>query len=127
VTATSTGVGASAAIPVVGTGTALALGETAATARGTALQTCASYARQGHPGARGKGEIGFSVIRGGDIVGEHTIMLAGTGERLELTHRATDRGIFARGALEATVWIASQSPGMYGMSDMLEGRLKPDS
>lgn len=105
-------------------GTALALGEAAALARGSSLREHAVYVREGHPGARQKGEIGFSVVRGGDIVGEHTALLAGKGERLELVHRASDRGIFARGALEAAVWLSGQAPGCYGIGDMLDGRLK---
>ncbi|KGI78315.1 4-hydroxy-tetrahydrodipicolinate reductase [Oleiagrimonas soli] len=105
-------------------GTAIALGEAAAKARGTTLEEQAVYAREGHPGPRRQGEIGFAVVRGGDIVGEHTALLAGKGERLELIHRATDRGIFARGALEAAVWLAAQPPGRYGIADMLEGRLR---
>lgn len=108
-------------------GTAITLGETAAKARGTTLEAQAVYAREGHPGPRKSGEIGFSVVRGGDIVGEHVALLAGLGERLELTHRATDRGIFARGALEAALWLADQSAGMYGIGDVLEGRLRPDA
>jgi 4-hydroxy-tetrahydrodipicolinate reductase len=108
-------------------GTAMALGETAARARGTTLDEHAVYAREGHPGARKPGEIGFAVVRGGDIVGEHMVLMAGKGERLELAHRATDRGIFARGALEAAVWLADQPAGHYGIADMLEGRLQPRS
>jgi 4-hydroxy-tetrahydrodipicolinate reductase len=104
-------------------GTAIALGEAAARARAGSLDDLAVYAREGRPGPRSKGEIGFSVVRGGDIVGEHTAILAGKGERLELIHRATDRGIFARGAIEAAVWLADQDPGCYDIGDMLEGRL----
>jgi 4-hydroxy-tetrahydrodipicolinate reductase len=108
-------------------GTALALGEAAAKARDVTLDEHAVYARQGHPGVRSRGEIGFAVIRGGDIVGEHTALLAGAGERLELSHRATDRGIFAHGAIEAAIWLAAQKPGNYDIGDMLEGRLQPAS
>ncbi len=107
-------------------GTAIALGEAAAEARGTTLEAAAVHARHGHPGPRAAGEIGFSVIRGGDIVGEHVALLAGKGERLELVHRANDRGIFARGALEAAAWLVSQPAGVYGITDMLEGRLRRD-
>lgn len=105
-------------------GTALALAEAAADARGTTLDAQAVFSRQGHPGVRRKGTIGFSVIRAGDIVGEHTALLAGPGERIELAHRATDRGIFARGALEAAVWLRGREPGLYGIGDVLETRLK---
>ncbi len=108
-------------------GTAIALGEAAAQARGTTLEAEAVYTRQGQTGPRRHGAIGFSVVRGGDIVGEHVAMLAGKGERLELCHRASDRGIFARGALEAAVWLAGQAPGFYGIADMLQGRLRVES
>jgi 4-hydroxy-tetrahydrodipicolinate reductase len=100
-------------------GTALTLGEAAATARGTTLADSAVYAREGRPGARESGTIGFAVIRGGDIVGEHTAMLMGQGERLELSHRATDRSIFARGALEASEWITGRAPGAWSLDDVV--------
>lgn len=103
-------------------GTALALGETAAAARGTTLAESAVYVREGRTGPRQRGSIGFAVVRGGDIVGEHTAMLCGKGERVELTHRATDRSIFARGALEAAVWLATQPAGGYDLDDMLASR-----
>ena len=76
-------------------------------------------ARDSQHGARRAGEIGFSVTRGGDIVGEHMVQFIGQGERLELTHRATDRDIFARGALHAARWIADKPAGFYAMADIL--------
>lgn len=101
-------------------GTALALGAAAAAARDTTLADVAVPAREGHTGERRQGDIGFAVVRGGDIVGEHTAMLVGMGERLELAHRATDRGIFARGALSAAAWLVHQAPQLYGIEQMLE-------
>jgi len=89
-------------------GTALALGEAAAAARHTTLEAAAAFERGGE---RVDGSIGFAVIRGGDIVGEHQVMLIGQGERLELVHRATDRSIFARGALHAAHWLAGRPAG----------------
>jgi 4-hydroxy-tetrahydrodipicolinate reductase len=104
-------------------GTALSLGEAAAAARGTSL------ARDGvtgtREGARRAGSIGLAVVRGGDIVGEHTALLVGSGERLELGHRATDRSIFARGAIEAAYWLRDQAPGTYDLDGMLASRLGP--
>ncbi len=103
-------------------GTALALGEAAAAARGTSLPAQAVYAREGRPGARRAGSIGFAVVRGGDIVGEHQALLLGVGERVELGHRATDRSIFARGALEAAQWLAGRAAGGYDLDAMLAER-----
>jgi len=103
-------------------GTALALGEAAADARGTTLRESAIYSREGRTGARQNGTIGFAVVRGGDIVGEHEALLMGQGERLELVHRATDRSIFARGALEAAYWLAGKAPGAYDIDGMLVER-----
>lgn len=103
-------------------GTALALGHAAAAARGTTLEKDGVYAREGRPGARRAGNIGFAVVRGGDVVGEHTALLLGHGERVELSHRATDRSIFARGALEAAAWLAGQKPGSYSIDDLLQTR-----
>lgn len=103
-------------------GTALFLGEAAARGRDVSLDERAQWSRHGQVGAREPGEIGFQVLRGGDIVGEHTVFLCGDGERLELTHRATDRGIFARGALRAACWIATKRPGLYTMRDVLFSR-----
>ncbi len=103
-------------------GTALLLGRAGANARGTELDTVIMPARHGHTGARKEGEIGFSVARGGDAAGEHTVFFFGQQERLELTHRATDRAIFARGALHAARWVINQPAGLYSMQDVL--RLK---
>ncbi|QDG54276.1 4-hydroxy-tetrahydrodipicolinate reductase [Persicimonas caeni] len=102
-------------------GTALFLGRAAARARDVDLDDVAVHGREGHTGARSDEEIGFQVIRGGSIVGEHTVYLAAEGERIELTHRATDRGIFARGALRAAQWMAGRHPGWYSMKDVLFG------
>lgn len=100
-------------------GTALALGHTAAAARDTTLDATAVYSREGRTGERVPGSIGFAVVRGGDIVGEHQALLIGPGERLDLGHRATDRAIFARGALAAAAWIAGRPSGIYAMDDVL--------
>ena len=100
-------------------GTALFLGEAAARGREAKLNDVAQWARQGHTGARSDEEIGFQVVRGGSVVGEHTVFLLGAGERIELTHRAQDRAIFARGALRAASWIAGKAPGNYTMRDVL--------
>ncbi len=101
-------------------GTALALGQAAAAARGVALADVAAIGRTSAPGARRAGSIGFASIRAGDIVGEHTALLAGPGERLELTHRADDRGIFARGALAAAAWLAGRAPGSYALEAVFD-------
>jgi 4-hydroxy-tetrahydrodipicolinate reductase len=100
-------------------GTALALGETVAHARAVSLSDVAVYGRFGKDAARSPGSIGFSVLRSGDIVGEHTVTFAAAGERLEITHRATDRMTFARGALRAAAWLAGRPAGLYGMRDVL--------
>jgi len=109
-------------------GTALALGRAAAQGRGLPEWAVDGSAAGGGLGAerswnrngqRGKGDVGFAVIRGGDIVGEHTVLLAGTGEQVSLGHRATDRAIFARGALRAALWLAAQPPGRYFMRDFI--------
>ncbi|TAL96252.1 MAG: 4-hydroxy-tetrahydrodipicolinate reductase [Rhodanobacter sp.] len=100
-------------------GTALALGRAAAEARQTTLEAAAVYRRDGQTGERDEGSIGFAVVRGGDIVGEHTAMLVGHGERLELIHRATDRSIFARGALQAAYWLAGREPGHWQLDDVI--------
>ena len=100
-------------------GTALSLGEAAAEAREWDLDEVAEWSRHGEVGEREEREIGFQVMRGGGIVGEHTVALCGPGERIELTHRAGDRGIFARGALTAARWLDDTSPGLYAMEDVL--------
>jgi 4-hydroxy-tetrahydrodipicolinate reductase len=100
-------------------GTALKLGEIVAAARSQNLADVAVYDRHGVQAPRVPGSIGFSVLRAGDIVGEHTVVFAGTGERLEITHRATDRDVFARGALRAAQWLVGRPPGLYSMQDVL--------
>ncbi len=100
-------------------GAALMLGEAAAEGRGVALADVTDAGRNGITGARKRGDIGFSSIRGGNIVGEHDVIFAGEGERLILRHIATDRGIFARGALKAALWGQSRAPGVYSMMDVL--------
>jgi 4-hydroxy-tetrahydrodipicolinate reductase len=100
-------------------GTALMLGKAAADSRGVSLDTARVSGRDGITGARHKGTIGFSAIRGGDIVGEHDVIFAGEGERVILRHVATDRSIFARGALRAAHWGQGQKPGQYDMMDVL--------
>jgi 4-hydroxy-tetrahydrodipicolinate reductase len=100
-------------------GTALALAEAVAGARGSALADVAVYDRHGLSEPRRPGSIGFSVIRAGDIVGEHTVTFAADGERIELTHRATDRMVFARGALKAAQWLIGRPAGVYGMRHVL--------
>lgn len=101
-------------------GTALAIGKAAATGRGNSLENLAQYSRHGTTGAREKGKIGFSVARGGDVVGEHTTFFFSEGERLELTHKATNRSLFAKGALHAAAWSEGKEPGLYSMRDVLE-------
>jgi len=100
-------------------GTAITLGQAVAEGHGVAFEHSARYARHGHIGARPQGEIGFATLRGGDVVGEHTLIFATRGERLELTHRATDRDIFARGAVAAAIWIAGREPGLYTFDQVL--------
>jgi 4-hydroxy-tetrahydrodipicolinate reductase len=100
-------------------GTALMLGEAAAEGRGVALADVADRGRDGITGARQRGHIGFSAIRGGDIVGEHDVMFAAPGERIVLRHMATDRAVFARGALKAALWGQGRAPGEYDMVDVL--------
>ncbi len=100
-------------------GTALAMGQSIAGAIGKDLKDCAVYAREGITGPRPDGIIGFSTIRAGEIVGEHTVLFVGQGEQLEVTHKATDRMTFARGAVRAAEWLASQSAGLYDMSDVV--------
>ncbi|HUX82581.1 MAG TPA: 4-hydroxy-tetrahydrodipicolinate reductase [Halothiobacillus sp.] len=100
-------------------GTALRLGEVVARAYGRDLAEVAVYGREGHTGARDAKTIGFSTIRGGDVVGDHTVLFAGIGERIELTHKASSRMTFAQGAVRAARWLKDQPPGMYDMTDVL--------
>lgn len=100
-------------------GTALALGRAAAEGRGVDLGAVKDAVRDGHTGARGKGRIGFATLRGGDVVGDHLVIFAADGERLELGHKAAARDIFARGAVRAALWTAGRAPGLYGMDDVL--------
>ncbi len=100
-------------------GTALLLGEAAARGRNIALAERSVRSRDGHTGARREGDIGFATLRGGSVVGDHTVIFAGTSERLELTHRAEDRAIFARGAIRAALWGRGKKPGHYSMADVL--------
>lgn len=100
-------------------GTALGLGRAAAKGRAVALDDVWCKARDGHTGARPRGEIGFATLRGGDVVGDHTVMFAAEGERVELTHKASSRAVFARGAVRAAKWAHGKPPGLYSMRDVL--------
>ena len=100
-------------------GTALALGKAAAAGRGVELAAVAERGRDGMTGARVRGAIGFASLRGGDVVGDHRVVFAGAGERLEFAHLAAERSIYARGALQAARWVVGQGPGVYGMRDVL--------
>ncbi len=100
-------------------GTALKMGEVLAQALGQELKDCAVYAREGITGERRAGSIGFATVRGGDIVGDHTVLFAGTGERVEIRHQATSRANFAQGALRAARFVAARGPGLYGMDEVL--------
>jgi 4-hydroxy-tetrahydrodipicolinate reductase len=101
-------------------GTALALARSLAKGRGVDLESRARYERRGAIGERPEGEIGIQTIRAGDIVGDHTVIFAGPGERIEITHRAHTRENFARGALRAARWVVGRAPGLYSMMDVLE-------
>ncbi len=100
-------------------GTALAMGQALAAATGRRLEDCAVYAREGVTGERVAGSIGFAAIRGGDIVGDHTVLFAGAGERLEITHRSSSRANYAAGSLRAVRFLQGRAPGLYGMDDVL--------
>ncbi len=100
-------------------GTALALGRAAAAARGVDFAAVAQRGRDGITGPRRTGDIGFAALRGGDAVGEHHVIFASAGERLELIHRATDRAIYAKGAVRGARWLVAQPPGLYGMKEVL--------
>ena len=101
-------------------GTALRMGEVVAETLGRNLKDCAVYGRQGHIGERDKNTIGFETIRAGDIVGDHTVMFSGIGERIEITHKASSRMTFANGAMRAAVWVSAKENGLYDMQDVLE-------
>ena len=100
-------------------GTALMLGRAAAEGRGIDLAKNSVRKRDGVTGPRPPGSIGFATLRGGNVIGEHTVIFAGENERIELTHKATDRGLFARGAVKAALWARGQKPGLYSMADVL--------
>ena len=100
-------------------GTALRMGEVVARQLGRDLKQCAIYGREGNTGERDRRTIGFATIRAGDIVGEHTVLFAGEGERLEITHKASSRMTFAKGAVRAARWLMAQNPGLYDMQDVL--------
>lgn len=101
-------------------GTALRMGEVVAESLGRDLKECAVYGREGRTGERERKTIGFETIRAGDIVGEHTVMFAGLGERVEITHKASSRMTFAKGAVRAAGWLIDQSNGLYDMQDVLD-------
>ena len=100
-------------------GTALRMGEVVADALGRDLNECAVYGREGNTGERDRKTIGFETIRAGDIVGEHTVMFAGIGERVEITHKASSRMTFAKGAVRAATWLNGKEKGLYDMQDVL--------
>ena len=100
-------------------GTALRMGEVVADALGRDLNDCAVYGREGQTGARDRQTIGFETIRAGDIVGEHTVMFADVGERVEITHKASSRMTFAKGAVRAAAWVMEQEQGLFDMQDVL--------
>jgi 4-hydroxy-tetrahydrodipicolinate reductase len=100
-------------------GTALLLGAAAAEGRGIELAPHSVRTRDGHTGARKRGDIGFATLRGGSVVGEHSVLLAAEGEVIELSHKANDRAIFARGAVKAALWGKDRKPGLYSMADVL--------
>jgi 4-hydroxy-tetrahydrodipicolinate reductase len=100
-------------------GTALKMGEVLANALGRDLKDCAVYAREGHTGERDPSSIGFATIRGGDIVGDHTVMFAGTGERIEITHKSSSRAGYAQGSLRAARFLSKHATGLFDMDDVL--------
>ncbi|XKG39620.1 4-hydroxy-tetrahydrodipicolinate reductase [Marinobacter sp.] len=100
-------------------GTALRMGEVVAAALGRDLRECAVYGREGFTGERSRTEIGFETIRAGDVVGDHTVLFAGIGERIEITHKASSRMTFAKGAMRAAQWLAGKPAGLYDMQDVL--------
>lgn len=102
-------------------GTAVALGRAVAAGRGTTLEEAGRESgRDGHCGARGTGTIGFAALRGGQVVGEHTLLFAATSEQISLTHKSFDRRVYASGAVRAALWVKGRAPGLYGMRDVLQ-------
>ena len=95
------------------------MGEVIASALGRDLKDCAVYAREGHTGARDPSTIGFAAVRGGDVVGDHTVMFLGDGERIEITHKSSSRTTYAQGSLRAARFLAGKSSGMFDMFDVL--------
>ena len=100
-------------------GTALALGRVIAHALGRDFETSAVFGREGQTGVRPREQIGFATVRGGDVVGDHTVLFAADGERVEITHKASNRKTFANGAVRSAVWASQQEPGLYSMKDVL--------
>ncbi|WPZ37039.1 4-hydroxy-tetrahydrodipicolinate reductase [Thalassobaculum sp. OXR-137] len=100
-------------------GTALGLGRAAAKGRGRTFDDVAVLSREGHTGPREQGQIGFATLRGGDVIGDHTVIFAGAGERVEIGHKASGRDVFAAGAVRASRWVAGRAPGLYTMRDVL--------
>ena len=101
-------------------GTAIGLGQAVARGRGVAFEDVRSLAREGHTGARRTGDIGFAALRGGQVVGEHTLIFAAASEQITLTHRAFDRASFAAGAVRAAAWLQGKPAGLYDMRDVLD-------
>ena len=97
----------------------LMLGQAAAEGRGIALAQHSARARDGQTGPRKSGDIGFAVLRGGSVIGDHTVVFAGEGERIEISHLAADRGIYSRGAIKAALWGRGKGPGLFSMADVL--------
>jgi 4-hydroxy-tetrahydrodipicolinate reductase len=100
-------------------GTALQMGQVVADALGRDLKQCAVYGREGVTGVRDPSTIGFATVRGGDIIGDHTVLFAGTGERIEVSHKASNRSIYAQGSLRAARFLAGKNTGLFGMNDVL--------
>jgi len=100
-------------------GTALQMGEVVAKALGRELADCAVYGREGVTGVRDPSTIGFATVRGGDIIGDHTVLFAGTGERIEISHKSSSRATYAQGSLRAARFLAHSGPGLYNMNDVL--------
>lgn len=100
-------------------GTALSMGKAAAAGRGVDFDKVAVLSREGQTGIRPKGEIGFATLRGGDVIGDHSVVFAGQGERIEINHKSSSRGIYANGAVKAAIWLADKPPALYSMQDML--------